>query len=190
MQDKPLTQIAHETLAPLISPGDTVIDATVGNGHDTLFLAQKVGLQGKVYGFDIQQEALDICYQRLSDNNADKQVSLFHAGHETMPMLIPVDYHIEKIQAIMFNLGYLPGGDKHRRTQLSTTLSALHFALQSLSIDGAITLLAYTGHSGGKEECNAIKDWLSTFNDAYDISHIKPQGATNSPPELIIIKKT
>lgn len=189
MQDKPLTQIAHETLAPLILPGDTVIDATVGNGHDTLFLAQKVGLQGKVYGFDIQQEALDICFQRLSDNNADKQVSLFHAGHETMPILVPVDSHMEKIKAIMFNLGYLPGGDKQRRTQLSTTLSALHFSLQSLSIDGAITILAYTGHSGGREECDAIKTWLSTFKGTYDISYIKPQDTLNSPPELIIIKK-
>ena len=191
MPDLPLTQLAHAILESVITAGDTVIDATVGNGHDTLFLAHNVGPNGKVYGFDIQQAALDTCYQRLCDNAATKQVSLFHAGHETMPMFIPENLQLEQIKAIMFNLGYLPGGDKQRCTQFSTTLNALSFSLQAISIDGVISILAYTGHSGGKEECDSIKNWLGTLDkNAIQITIHKPENTIHSPPELIIIRKS
>jgi ubiquinone/menaquinone biosynthesis C-methylase UbiE len=60
-----LVQQAHQAVEAVLKPGDITIDATVGNGHDTLFLATRVGATGKVYGFDIQQEALDSAYQRL-----------------------------------------------------------------------------------------------------------------------------
>lgn len=190
MPELPLTQMAHQQLGSIIKPGDTVIDATVGNGHDTLFLAQKVGPSGKVYGFDIQQSALDICFNRLQTNNADKQVALFHAGHESMPILIPAEFHLQKIKAVMFNLGYLPGGDKSRRTHTTTTLSALGFALQALCAGGTISILAYTGHAGGNDECNAIKDWLSTLDkQLYNISMQKPVNTLNAPPELILVTK-
>jgi len=191
MPDLTLTQLAHTILEPIILSGDTVVDATVGNGHDTLFLAQNVEANGKVYGFDIQQIALDTCYQRLINHNVAKQVSLFHAGHETMPMFIPEDLQLEQIKAIMFNLGYLPGGDKQRRTQLSTTLNALSFSLQALSTEGVISILAYTGHSGGKEECDSIKNWLDTLdNSTIQTTIHKPENTIHSPPELIIIRKS
>jgi len=49
--------MAHRLAAERIQPGDAVIDATVGNGVDTAFLAKAVGPKGVVYGFDIQQAA-------------------------------------------------------------------------------------------------------------------------------------
>ena len=71
-----LVQQAHATLAAIISEGDITIDATVGNGHDTLFLARHVGASGTVYGFDIQEAALDSAWRRLRFGNCLSAISL------------------------------------------------------------------------------------------------------------------
>jgi len=190
MAELPLTQQAHDALDVVILPGDTVIDATVGNGHDTLFLARQVQSHGKVYGFDIQQAALDSCHQRLLENQAQRQVSLFHAGHECMPILIPVELHQGGIKAAMFNLGYLPGADHAISTRTSTTLSALDFTMQALSVGGMISILAYTGHSGGNDECTAVKHYLSSLDKIlFRTTVLRPENTNKPPPELIIIRK-
>jgi predicted methyltransferase len=185
-----LVERAHELVRERLTAGDIAIDATVGNGHDTLFLAQTVGAQGKVYGFDIQQDALDSCYRQLVENNADKQVSLNHAGHETLPIVIPEALQHEKIQAIMFNLGYLPGGDKQRTTQINTTLHAVDAALRMLKHGGIITVLAYTGHAGGRQETEAVKAWASTLDTSmFSVSIETRQQGQRPAPELIVINK-
>lgn len=193
------TQRAHELIRQVLRPGDIAIDATVGNGYDTLFLAQCVGHEGQVYGFDIQQQALDSAWQQLRQAHLENVVSLFHAGHELIPLLVP-EQHAGKIKAIMFNLGYLPGGDKSRTTGISTTLAALEASLTLLSADGRITLLAYTGHPGGHEETEAVKSWAASLDpDLFRISMgqaLAPGGqsstsdATRPPsPELIVIQR-
>ncbi len=185
-----LTTRAHELVREHLSSGDIAIDATVGNGHDTLFLAQAVGPEGKVYGFDIQQHALDSCYRRLLEHKADKQVSLYHAGHETLPIVIPATLHDGRIKAVMFNLGYLPGGDKQRTTQISTTLSALDSALRMLSKNGIITVLAYTGHPGGKQEAESVAAWAATLDPhIFNIRVEKNSHSQRPSPELIAINK-
>lgn len=199
-----LTSKAHQFIQQVLDEGDIAVDATVGNGYDTLFLAQSVGNTGKVYGFDIQQEALDNTYQKLKTNHADKQVALFYAGHETMPILLPEE-STGKISAIMFNLGYLPGGDKNRTTGISTTLAALEASLILLASGGRISILAYTGHSGGREETEAVKDWAkklptdlytssieNTGNPASDKASARKldfSSELKSSPELIMIEK-
>ncbi len=189
-----LTTKAHQFIQPVLGDGDIAVDATAGNGHDTLFLAQTVGKNGKVYGFDIQQDALDNTYQKLKTNHAEKQVALFHAGHETMPILLP-EHSNGKIKAIMFNLGYLPGGDKSRTTGLSTTLAALEASLMLLVTGGRITILAYTGHPGGREETEAVKNWAKLLpTDLYTTSTEATAVKTFAremkfPPELIMIDK-
>jgi predicted methyltransferase len=190
----PITQRAHELILEVLQPGDIAVDATIGNGHDTLFLAQAVGEKGKVYGFDIQQDALDATYKRLQKHHMENRVSLFHAGHEVMPILLPENIK-GSVKAIMFNLGYLPGGDKTRTTHISTTLSALEAALHLLNTGGRITILAYTGHPGGTEETNAIIEWANQIpNDLYqtliEIPAEKNIGQNlTSSPELIWIEK-
>jgi predicted methyltransferase len=185
-----LVERAHERVREHLFAGDIAIDATVGNGHDTLFLAQTVGAQGKVYGFDIQQDALDSCYHRLVEHNADKQVSLNHAGHEALPIIIPEELHDNKIKAVMFNLGYLPGGDKQRTTSTSTTLAALEATLPMLCQGGIITILAYTGHPGGKQETETVKAWASTLDTSMFSVRIETRQQGQRPsPELIVINK-
>lgn len=178
-----LLKLAHQTIQQTIQTGDTVIDATVGNGHDTLFLAEQVGRTGRVYGFDIQQTALDSAAQRL--NNLE-QVKLILASHSDMKQHIPLEQH-GKIKAVMFNLGYLPKSDKSIITQSENTISALNAACELLALNGVITVLAYTGHQGGAEEADCVEHWLkqTEFNLTTILSNIPSPTA----PKLFILKK-
>lgn len=184
-----LVHRAHAALSEILVEGDIAIDATVGNGHDTLFLAQQVGALGKVYGFDIQEAALDTAYKRLKDEALEGCVSLNHAGHEAMMIVVP-DSVQGKIKAVMFNLGYLPGGDKARTTVISTTLAALEQARTLLAPGGAISVLAYTGHPGGREEAEGVKGWAAGLSSGYyDVAVTVPPGNRGNAPEWIWIQR-
>lgn len=138
-----------------LSPGDTAIDATVGNGIDTVFLSKAVGPSGRVFGFDIQERALNKTRKRLADRKAPDNTTLFLAGHERMTEMIPRNVH-GQVAAAMFNLGYLPGGDETVITRAATTCAAIDAALPLLRQGGLISLTMYTGHPGGREEANAV----------------------------------
>lgn len=184
-----LVQQAHQAVGRLLEAGDTAIDATVGNGHDTLFLAKLVGETGKVYGFDIQQEALDSAWRRLEEAGEAAQVSLYHAGHETMAILLPESV-AGKVRAVMFNLGYLPGGDKQRTTVASTTLAALQVSLTLLAPGGVVSVLAYTGHPGGREEAELLKGWAEVLpRDLFDIVLTVPPSDQGNAPEWLLITR-
>lgn len=185
-----LVQQAQHIIKMHLLDGDIAVDATVGNGHDTLFLAQCVGNSGKVYGFDIQQNALDICYQRLDEHQLTHRVSLIHAGHETIPIVLPTEICNAGVKAVMFNLGYLPGGDKNRTTQTSTTLAALSSAAQILAPEGIISIIAYTGHPGGQEEYESVRIWAQRLADDIFVIDIQDRPESNKPsPVLIVIRK-
>jgi SAM-dependent methyltransferase len=156
---KPLTQIAHELLSPVIQAGDFAVDATVGNGHDTRFLAEQVGDEGKVLGLDVQESAILVTAARLGEAGLKHRVDLVQKGHEQLDKLLPEGMRA-KLKVVMFNLGYLPGGDHGLITRADTTLKALDAALGQLRPDGLISLMVYRGHPGGNEEYRAITDWL------------------------------
>ena len=120
------TEFAHFLLRQKLKSGDFVIDATVGNGHDSLLLAERVGIEGRVLGFDIQKAALTLAAHLVG---LLPQVSLIHAGHETLSEHLSAD---EEVAAVMFNLGYLPGGPKEIITRAETTLAALEQALSHM----------------------------------------------------------
>lgn len=189
MSSLSLVQQAHAALAEIILQGDLVIDATVGNGHDTLFLAQCIGEHGSVYGFDIQEVALDEAYRRLMEAGMASRVSLYHAGHEAMMLLLPESLR-GRVKAVMFNLGYLPGGDRQRTTSIATTLAALDQAREMLLPGGVISVLAYTGHPGGREEAEAVKSWAAALApDHYQIQVTIPPGTTGTAPEWILLSR-
>jgi hypothetical protein len=144
--------------------GDLAIDATVGNGHDLLFLAQQVGAQGQVMGFDVQAIALQQARARIAEEGLADEVSLRLCGHEHMLAALPADWP-GKVAAVMFNLGYLPGFDKSLVTRAETTVVALSQALSVLRAGGLISLLAYRGHPGGGAEVAAIDAWLAQRGD-------------------------
>ncbi len=154
-----LTQLAHDILGQYLHPGHLAIDATTGNGHDCCFLARQVGSKGRVFAFDIQRQALQSTTRYLQEQGLAAQVQLFHSGHQQMRNKLPADTH-GKIQAVLFNLGYLPHGDKSTVTTAATTLPALQQARELLCPEGIISILAYRGHPGGKEEACAVEQQL------------------------------
>lgn len=156
---KPLTQCAHERVAALLGEGDLAVDATAGNGHDTLFLARGVGGDGHVWAFDIQQQAIDACRTRLSEAGLAERVSLIRDGHQFMPQYLPETAR-GQIRVVMFNLGYLPGSDKAVTTTAETTLKALDAAAALLSREGLLSVLVYRGHDGGEQEAQAVAEWM------------------------------
>ncbi len=155
----PLTLSAHHALESILAPGDAVIDATAGNGHDTLFLAKQVGPSGRVYAFDVQQQALSTVRQRLEQAQMLPWVQLIQEGHENMTRHVRRDDK-GQIKAVMFNLGYLPGSDKRITTTADNSLTALSHAVKLLAPGGIISVLAYRGHSGGQEETDAVAAFL------------------------------
>lgn len=154
---------AHAAIGVVLRTGSIAVDATAGNGHDTAFLAACVGPRGRVFGFDIQPAALATTRARLVAEGLAERVTLVHSGHEDLTRHIPARLH-GKVRAVMFNLGYLPGGDKTRTTRPQTTLAALDGALCLLAPTGRLSVLAYTGHPGGRAETDGVLAWTRALD--------------------------
>lgn len=151
-----LTEHAQSLVAAVVSEGETVVDATAGNGYDTEFLLQLVGHAGRVIACDIQSEAIAATRRRCS---AATNLTL-HQGDHAAILTELVEGDAFRVAAVMMNLGYLPGGDKSLTTTVDSTLSALQASLHLLRGGGILSVLAYVGHPGGKEEAAAVENQL------------------------------
>jgi SAM-dependent methyltransferase len=177
---------AQLILEDRLRPGDVAIDATMGNGHDTLFLTRCVSPGGHVFAFDVQAAALEETRKRVPA----EMTTLFHGGHETMCERIPAEYH-GRVSAIMFNLGYLPGSDKSCITHTQTTLAALEQAIEMLRPGGVLTIAVYPGHEGGAEEGREIAKWAAQLDSRrFEVQHLRPVNRSAAPPELWAVWKT
>lgn len=184
---------AQQWISARLQPGDLAIDATVGTGADTLFLAQRVGPCGQVIGFDIQNEALALAQARIrKQEDAAKlgSISLLQLGHERMTEAVPEDWH-GTVGAVMFNLGYLPseGADSSIITQTDSTIAALEAALQLLRPRGIITTVLYPGHDGGAQEADAVLQWASALPVEQAQAVVYRQLQRETSPFLIGIEK-
>lgn len=153
-----LPQIIHfaDSLAErAIKPGDTVIDATMGNGHDTVKLAQWVGPEGLVHAFDVQPQALQNTQERLQEHGLFERCKLHLRGHQFMAEAVT-----ETVSAVIFNLGYLPGQDKLITTEVTTTLLAIEQSLMLLKESGVLLIVVYPGHEQGRIEQEALDKWI------------------------------
>ena len=180
--------LARRYLSENIHTGDIVIDATVGNGHDTELMARCVGDQGRVIGFDIQQQAIDFTEQRLKQTNLLHRVTLIHDNHAHMKRQLSDDIK-KKVSLIAFNLGFLPGSDKSCVTKAETTLVALDEALSIINSGGSIAVMAYPGHECGKKETEAVKQWIMELNKTvFDYQTMQDQQNFDAPCLYIITK--
>ena len=180
---------AHLLADRAIRRGDLAVDATVGNGHDTLFLARSVGPEGRVVGFDIQQEALDETRHRVQADAPETSLRLIHASHETMATHLGENAY-GTVSAVMFNLGYLPGGDHSMTTTPDTTWPALDASVKLLRPGGLITVVAYTGHEGGEEEAQAVESWASALPDtSFRTLSYRFVNQPSDPPRLYAVEK-
>lgn len=176
---------AHQYAETVVRPGDRVVDATMGNGNDTLFLARLTGPGGKVYAFDIQEAALERTRERLEAHAVSGWCELIPDGHEHM------DRHVaEPVRLVMFNLGYLPGGDHTIGTRAETTIEAIEKSLSLISDDGLVVLVIYYGGDSGFQERDALLEYLAGL-DGRRFSVMKTEfiNQMNCPPILICIEK-
>jgi ubiquinone/menaquinone biosynthesis C-methylase UbiE len=142
---------AHYYWEQIVQPGDTLIDATVGNGHDTLFLSQLLRGKGSVIGYDIQSQALEQTKQRLG-SLAENLVKLKLHSH--------TQFEEQNVKLIVYNLGYLPGGDKTVTTQCETTLQSIQDGMRRIVPQGGISITCYPGHEEGAREEVVLLDFL------------------------------
>ena len=183
-----LTTQAHAIISDYVTGNVIAIDATLGNGHDTLFLAKKIGTQGSLFGFDTQQKAVDSTRCRLENEELTDNIILYTLSHDQMATCIPEHFH-GKVKVIMFNLGYLPGSDKSIITQVDTTLSALQQSITLLASPGILTIMAYPGHAGGDIETQQITHWCQQLNAEYFDCQMIINAEKETAPRLFVIKK-
>lgn len=182
---KNAVEINKHLVKKMVKEGDITVDATVGNGNDTILLAELVGDTGKVYGFDIQCEAITNTENILKKRKLDMRVKLINDGHEHM------DKYIESnVDFVVFNLGYLPGSDHKIITKPDTTIKALNLSLSLLKKGGKINITSYYGHPGGLEEKTAIEKFLLSLDQKmYNVIKFSFVNQVNNPPILYCIEK-
>ena len=177
--------LAKDALQQAVCRGDQVADATMGNGHDTLFLAELVGPEGHVYAFDIQESALESTRTLLEAHGMQARVSLFCRSHAELADAAPGN-----LSAIVFNLGWLPGGDHTVTTRCESTRTAVLAALDLLRTGGILTLCAYPGHPEGAREREMLTALLSDLsNRQYNVLHQRFLNAGEGAPECFVVQK-
>ena len=210
-----LLELAHASIQRAVMPGSLVVDATAGNGHDTLFLARLVGPTGLVLAFDTQPEALEKTRAALEQAELTARVRLFLTGHENIALCLqsnapppptgqlaasltaktppdPALYLTAKpqVHAAMFNLGFLPNSEKEIATRPSTTLAALIGLLPAMLPGAALSIHCYSGHDGGKEESKAVLDWAARQPaEAWRVYRYETLNKTRGTENLILMER-
>lgn len=212
------TDLAMHITLEYIKKGDAVIDATAGNGHDTLLLAEAIGENGKVFAFDIQKQALENTEKLLKENGMIDRVQLVNDSHENLLEYFSnantvdsnINYRVEnrvkdkeirvcsngyvdeaeRPSAVIFNLGYLPMGDKTITTKGNSSISAISEALKLIKIGGVVTLVLYSGHEEGKKEKQMILEMLQRLSSKeFHVAYTSMINQANNPPEIVWITK-
>lgn len=195
------TELAMNITMNYVNKGDEVVDATAGNGNDTLAFARAVGEKGKVYAFDVQEQALENTAKLLFDNdinvtkkfssmesefNTEANVQLIQDSHEHMSKYCQEG----EIAAIMFNLGYLPLSDKSISTSTVSTLIAIQEALHLIKVGGIVTVVMYCGHEAGRVEKAAILDMTEKLSSKeFHVVYASMHNQGDNAPEILWITK-
>lgn len=180
------TVLAHEYVAAVLRPGELAIDATAGNGHDTVFLARRVGDSGNVIAFDIQPEAIAAARARVEAAAPKAPVEWIHGSHAAIPKHAAPG----SVAAVMFNLGYFPGGDHAVITRTAETLAALGSAVAVLKPGGILTVVCYPGHEGGDEESAAVVAWSRDLDPGdFDAEIVRRTDSLRPSPFLVSVRR-
>ncbi len=180
MKQNHIINIAHAYLKQYIDKNDLIVDATMGNGYDTLFLAQHAK---HVYAFDIQKVALEHTIDLLEKNDITN-VTLFHESHEHIVGLV------KEFKGVVFNLGYLPHGDHHITTKTETTIRTLDMILSVLKPQGFVCMVVYPGHPEGMRESEALHAYMVTLpTRSWSIVRTDMPYQPHHPPYVLMLIK-
>jgi len=157
-----LAKYIQQCLENHLRNGSRVLDATAGNGYDTLRAAQLVKPNGEIVAIDIQASAIKATKKKLTEARLESLSKLIHGEHGTIMESMNYDAYFD---AIIFNLGFLPGSDKKIITKANSTLSALEQSMRLLKADGLLFVTAYRGHAGGLNESIAVRGWMQTMRE-------------------------
>lgn len=179
------TELAMAITLAYIKPGDTAVDATCGTGQDTAALAKAVGKDGKVYAFDIQKKAVILTEARLRSHGIDN-VRVILKSFTAMGSYVTEN----TAAAVVFNLGYLPGGDHSITTKTETTIAGLEAAIRTIRPGGIVTVVLYDGHEEGREEKAQVLEWANALDPGkYHAAFVSLINQENDPPEILWITK-
>lgn len=182
---------SHHLWGQIVQKGDIVIDATCGNGHDSLELASLAltNDSGQLIGYDIQKQAIEQTWQRLKSHlSAEQQarVTLYQESHASFSK----ELHAESVRLIVYNLGYLPGGDKNVTTRVTSTIDSLDQAAKLIMPRGAISVTCYPGHPEGAKEQEALLGHVQAWSPfEWSCSHHIWLNRRQAPSLLILQRK-
>lgn len=178
MAIKKVIEYAHYLLEQTLTCQDTAVDMTCGNGHDTVLLCEKAK---KVYAFDIQEAAINKTKEKTKEFN---NVVVIQDSHENILK------YVSEAKGVIFNLGYLPGGDKMITTQYATTIKALENVLSLLQVDGICVIVVYPGHGPGMLEAIELEKYVKELNQKeFDCLKYQFINQINYPPYLLAIRR-
>lgn len=185
MQTYNAVKLAQFLLLPHLNKCRRAIDATAGNGWDSLFLAVNTPNNAIIYSFDIQKSALVKTRDLLAEHSVLSKVKLIQDNHENIARHI-----VDQIDVAMFNLGYLPGENHNVTTQAITTIKSVKETLALLSLGGFLTLIAYPGHESGQIEFDEVEKLLKMLpTRTFAVNSWVPVNAAKKPPVLYVIEK-
>ncbi len=180
-----LLDLQKQLILTHLGEGDTAVDFTMGNGYDTEFLSKTVGEKGHIYAFDIQQQAVESTAAHLAEAECPQNYTLIHDSHHHVK-----NYVTDPIKAGMFNLGYLPGGDKSITTMRATTMPAIEAAIDLLGPKSILSIAIYPGHEEGDAEGKMVSEYLSTLDRfRMSVAQIKIINSPTSPYFMVVETK-
>ncbi|MDO4273135.1 MAG: class I SAM-dependent methyltransferase [Eubacteriales bacterium] len=186
MENYQITQWCGMFIRRQVREGDLCIDATMGNGNDTLLLSKLCGEKGRVLAFDIQETALINTRERLQKANAPENYTLLLDSHHRMEQYADM----ETVSCIVFNLGYLPGGDHSMATKGETSIPAMEQALKLLKKGGLLSLCIYSGGDSGFTERDSVLAWLKALDSRkYLVIKSDYYNRPNNPPVPVLVIK-
>ncbi|EPP34479.1 rRNA methylase family protein [Chlamydia ibidis] len=179
-----VVKLSHAIFRDIVRPGDLVVDATCGNGRDSLVLARILQGVGRLVVYDIQDYALENARKLFASTLSMQESSIIQLkkmSHE----------FVEEKGAKLFhyNLGYLPSGDKSITTLVASTIASIRRALDFVSDDGAITVVCYPGHEEGEKETREIIAFGETLSPKiWQVNLFRLINRTKAP-QLILFRR-
>lgn len=179
-------KVAHDFIAAHVRPGDLCIDATAGRGNDTVFLASLVGETGRVLAFDIQPDAVESTRALIGERGCSGCARVFQDSHANMARYAGP----ETVSCIVFNFGWLPGGDHSVNTRAESSVAAIEAGLRLLKPRGVMSLIIYYGRDTGYAERDALLSYLRTIDHrAFTVVVADFCNRPNDPPIPVFILK-